>query len=145
MGEYGVATQAVEQLIDRAGRLTLDDAADLYHARATRLLIEGEEAERQALIRTRRAAAVAGLQDQYETARRAAVTAWRQHLPEAQGPWLVVGHAIANAAGALVVADSLDLGSFQLLVGPWRQAFGLVAVGPGIESPRLAHTTVETR
>ena len=131
MGEYGSATRMVDQLIDRAGSLTLDDAADLYHAQATRILMRGAEAERQALIRARRAAAVGGLQVPYDTARRAAVTAWRHHLPETQGPWLVVGHAIANAAGALVVADSLDLDSFQLLAGPWRQAFGLVAVGPG--------------
>jgi hypothetical protein len=138
MGEYGASSQAVSQLIRQAGSLTLDDAADLYHAQAARILIQGGEAERQALAKARRAAASAGLQSAYEEARRAAVTAWRLNLPETQGPWLVVGHAIANAAGALVVADSLDLGSFQLLVAPWRQAFGLVPVGPGTGGRQLA-------
>ena len=137
MGEYGAASQAVSQLIRQAGSLTLDDAADLYHAQAARILIEGAEAERQALAKARRAAASVGLLGPYEEARRAAVSAWRHNLPETQGPWLVVGHAIANAAGALVLADSLDLGSFQLLVGPWRQAFGLVPVGPGTRSRQL--------
>ena len=138
MGEYGAASQAVSQLIRRAGSLTLDEAADLYHAQAARILIHGAEGERQALAKASRAAASVGLLGPYEEARRAAVTAWRHNLPETQGPWLVVGHAIANAAGALVLADSLDLGSFQLLVGPWRQSSGLVPVGPGMQSRHLA-------
>lgn len=138
MAEYGPATQAVSQLIRQAGSLTLDGAADLYHAQAARLLIHGVDAERRALAKARRAATAAGLLDAYEAARRAAVTAWRLNLPETQGPWLVVGHAIGNAAGALVVADLLDSGSFQLLVGPWRQALGLVPVGPGTASRQLA-------
>lgn len=137
MGDYGPASQAVKKLIDQAGSLTIDDAADLYRAQAARILIQGPDAEHSALIKARRAAAVSGLQDQYERARRVAVTAWRNNLPETQGPWLVVGHAIANAAGAFVVADFMDIGSFQVLVGPWRQAFGLVPVGPGTPSGRL--------
>ena len=140
MGEYGTNSASVKQLIDQAGCLGIDDAADLYHAQAARILIQGPEAERHALTKARRAAAVAGLQAQYEHARHAAVTAWRHNLPETQGPWLVVGHAIANAAGALVVADTLDLGSFQVLVGPWRQAFGLVPVGPGMPSRHLVNS-----
>jgi len=140
MGEFGPASQAVKQLIDQASTLTIDDAADLYYAQAARILMQRPEAEHDALTGARRAAAVSGLQDQYERARRAAVTAWRHNLPETQGPWLVVGHAIANAAGALVVADSLDLGSFQLLVGPWRQSFGLIPVGPGTTSRRPVAT-----
>ena len=138
MGEYGANGQAVSQLISRAGSLTLDEAADLYHAQAARILIHGADAERQALAKARRAAASVGLLEPFDEARHAAVTAWRRNLPETQGPWLVVGHAIANAAGALALADSLDLGSFQLLVGPWRQAFGLVPVGPGTRSRQVA-------
>jgi hypothetical protein len=140
MGEFGPASLSVNQLIEQARGMALDDAADLYHAQAARILIQGPEAERQALTKARRAAAVAGLQAQYEHARHAAVTSWRHNLPETQGPWLVVGHAIANAAGALVVADFLDLASFQLLVGPWRQAFGLVPVGPGMTSRHLVNS-----
>ena len=131
MGEYGPGTQAVSQLIRQASDLTLDDAADLYHAQAARILIQGGEAERQALAKARRAAASAGLLGAYEEARRAAVTAWRLNLPETQGPWLVVGHAIANAAGALVVANALDLGSFQLLVGPGGRRLGSSRSGLG--------------
>ena len=140
MGEFGPASLSVKQLIDQAGGMGLDDAADLYRAQAARILIQGAEAERQALAKARRAAAATGLQAQYEHARHAAVRAWRDNLPATQGPWLVVGHAIANAAGALVVADSLDLGSFQVLVGPWRQAFGLVPVGPGMTSRHLVNS-----
>jgi hypothetical protein len=44
----------------------------------------------------------------------------------------MVGSAIANAAGALVLEDLLDKRDFLSLVGPWRQAIGtMVPVGPG--------------
>ena len=135
MGEYGPASRLVEGLVARAGQLTMDDASDLYRARASHLLIHGSGRDREALALARRAAAVAHLEDEYWRARHDAVTAWRHALPATQGPWLVVGQAIGNAAGALVVQGHLDHKAFQQLIGPWRQAMGtLVAVGPGLES-----------
>ena len=147
MGEYGPAGSGIYGLIERAGRLTIDEAADLYRAHANRILVQGSEAERLALARARRVASKAGRRTEFEAARHAAATAWRHALPEPQGPWLAVGAAIANAAGALVVEDILDDKPFQLLVGPWRQAIGmLVPVGPGAgratRSPALARERI---
>jgi hypothetical protein len=135
VAEYGPASTLVHRVIDQAGALTVDEAADLYRAYAARILIHGEEAERRALAEARRAAAIAGLERQYEQARHAAARAWRQALPPEQGPWLMVGRAIANAAGAFVVDDVLNHKHFELLIGPWRQAFGMLTpVGPGVRS-----------
>jgi len=36
MGDYGANHRLVDGLIERAGRLSIDEAADIYHARATR-------------------------------------------------------------------------------------------------------------
>ena len=132
--------------------MTLDEAADIYQAHAARVLIQGTGVERLGLLRARRAAARAGLLDEYDRARHTAASAWRHALPETQGPWLMVGAAIANAAGALVVDDLLDDKLFQLLTGPWNQAIGTLApvapasltpVGPGLpaaeRSRGLAH------
>lgn len=131
MGEFGANSWVVERLVERAGGLTLDEAADIYHARATRLLIYGA-ANNQALADARRVAIRVKRQTEYEKARHTAATAWRAALPEMQGPWLMVGAAIANAAGALVLEDVLDPQTFRLLIGPWQQAIGrLVPVGPG--------------
>jgi len=48
----------------------------------------------------------------------------------------MVGAAISNAAGALVLEDVLDRDAFRLLLGPWQQAIGsLIPVGPGSGSP----------
>lgn len=133
MGKYGPASTLVDRLIQRAGDLTIDEAADIYQAHAARILIQGSEAERFALVRARRTAIRFGLLPEYELARHTAATAWRHALPETQGPWLMVGAAIANAAGVLVVEDVLDEKEFQLLIGPWHQAIGtLTPVGPGI-------------
>jgi hypothetical protein len=113
--------------------LTIDEAADMYQAHAARILLQGVGAERLALARARRAAVKSGRQDAFELARHDAATAWRHGLPETQGPWLMVGAAIANAAGALVVEDVIDDKVFHLLVGPWQQALGsLIPVGPGV-------------
>lgn len=136
MGKFGPATTLVEHLIARAGALTLDEAVDIYHAHAARVLIQGSGAERLGLVRARRAAARAGLLGEYERARHTAASAWRHALPETQGPWLMVGAAIANAAGALVVEEALDDKLFQLLTGPWHQAIGrLTPMGPGALTP----------
>ena len=132
MGEYWGVRTAVEHLIRRAGELTIDEAADIYHARATRLLLDGHAADRRARVNAMRAALSTGRLAEYERARRAAASAWRGALPEVQGPWLVVGAAIANAAGALVIQDELDPKDLISLIGPWRQAVGtMVPVGPG--------------
>lgn len=136
MQEYGPATPLVDRLIDTAGSLTLDEAADLYRAYGAHFFVHGSAAERHALIRARRSASAVGLSAEYERARHEAVRRWRQSLPAEQGPWLLVGHAIANAAGALVVNTTLDHESFQELFGPWRQAMGtLMPVGPGTSPP----------
>jgi hypothetical protein len=133
MREYGSPLSAIDRLIQRAGMLTIDEAADLYRAHANRILIQGSEAERLANARARRTAGKADRLPQFEQARHAAARAWRHALPETQGPWLTVGAAIANAAGALVVEDLLDDKSFQFLIGPWQQSIGtLTPVGPGI-------------
>jgi hypothetical protein len=135
MGDYGAASELVDRLIERAGALTNDEAADLYEAYTARILIDGSGSVRAALLRARRTAAQAGLQAEYEHARQAAATAWRRALPHTQGPWLVVGASIGNAAGALVVQDALDDKLFQVLIGPWRQAIGMLTpVGPGLGS-----------
>ena len=136
MGKYGPASMLVERLIARAGTLTLDEAADVYHAHAARVLIQGTGAERLGLVQARRAATRAGLLGEYERARHAAASTWRHALPETQGPWLMVGAAIANAAGALVIEDVLDDKLFHLLAGPWHQAIGtLTPMGPGTLTP----------
>ncbi|HEY8731859.1 MAG TPA: hypothetical protein VIN69_07770 [Candidatus Limnocylindria bacterium] len=54
---------------------------------------------------------------------------------------------MSNAAGALVVEDTLDDKPFQLLVGSWRQAIGMLTpVGPGRRtaerSPAIAQRTI---
>jgi hypothetical protein len=133
--DYGPASTLVHRVIDRAGTLTIDEAADLYPAYGARLLIHGVEAERHALAQAGHAAAVAGLEREYNQARHDAARAWRQALPHEQGPWLMVGRAIANAAGTLVVNGVLDDKQFDLLTGPWRQAIGMLTpVGPGVRS-----------
>lgn len=136
MGTYGPASALVERLVARAGSLTLDEAADIYQAHAARVLIQGTGVERVGLVKARRAAIRAGLLGEYERARHAAASAWRHGLPETQGPWLMVGAAIANAAGALVIEATLDDKLFQLLTGPWHQAIGvLTPMGPGTLAP----------
>ena len=138
MGTYGGTSTAVAHLIRRAGELTLDEAADIYHARATRLLIDGPAADRRALVNAKRTAVRMRRLAEYEGARHAAASAWRGALPEVHGPWLIVGAAIANAAGALVLHDVLDPKEIIALLGPWRQAIGsTVPVGPGQPSREL--------
>lgn len=139
MGQYGSLTSAVEYVIRRAGALTIEEAADIYRARATRLLLEGDAADQRAVLTAERTAVRTRRLPEYEAARHAAVSAWRRALPEVHGPWLVVGSAIANAAGALVLADVLDPKDFTSLIGPWRQAIGsMVPVGPGEPSRQLS-------
>ena len=132
VGKSGAVSTAVEYVIRRAGELTIDEAADIFYARATRLLLDGHAADRGARLRAQRTAIRAGRLSEYEEARRRAASAWRGALPEVRGPWLVVGSALANAAGALVVEEMLDQKDLALLLGPWRQAVGtMVPVGPG--------------
>jgi hypothetical protein len=141
MGEYGPASSQVHSLIERVRQLTLEEAADLFDSHATRILLHGSDAERRALARARRAARVSSLEPEYLGARHDAATAWRQALPDGRGPWLLVGQAIANAAGALVVATALDEKEAQLLLGPWRQTMGtLEPVGPGFRRHQPALT-----
>ena len=139
MGTYGGIRADVANLIRRAGQLTMDEAADIYHARATRLLLDGPAADRRAMVNAKRMAVRTRRLVEYEEARHAAASAWRGALPEVQGPWLIVGSAIANAAGALVLHDVLDPKEVIILLGPWRQAVGSpMPVGPG----QLSHELV---
>jgi hypothetical protein len=141
MEALGVESPLVRRLIERSGRITMDEAADLYRAQAARTLVQGSEAMRLAVARGRTAAARAHLEAEYDRARHVAASTWRHSLPETQGPWLLTGQAIANAAGALVVTGLLDDGTFQLLTGAWRQAIGsLEPVGPGIHTGEHALT-----
>ena len=143
MGRYGAVSTAVEFVIRRAGELTIDEAADIYYARATRLLLDGHAADRRARRKAERTAIRAGRLPEFEEARRRAASAWRRALPEVRGPWLVVGSAVANAAGALIVEDLLDQKDLALLLGPWRQAIGtMVPVGPGHGSRERSQTLV---
>lgn len=145
MGNNGAFSTALEDLIRRAGELSIDEAADLYRARAMHVLIHGHAADHRARIHAEQIAAETGRQAEYERARHAAVSAWRGALPEVQGPWLVVGAAIANAAGALVLANELSRDDFTSLMGPWRQAIGTMApVGPG-QPARRARSEVLVR
>lgn len=135
MGDYGPASSQIHRLLARVEHVTLDEAVDLYEAHAARILIQGSEAERDALHRARRAARSARLEPDYLQARHDAATAWRHALPEGRGPWLLVGQTIANAAGALVVHTALDDRDAQMLLGPWRMAMGsMEPVGPGIST-----------
>ena len=130
-----LAASPVDRIIGHAASLSIDQAADLYRAYAARILIDGQTAESQALREARRAARRAGVLDEYEATRRAAVRAWRSALPAEQGPWLFVGRAISNAAGAVFIQASLDQDTYQTLAGPWRQAIGMLTpVGPGVEA-----------
>ena len=135
MEDFGVNGHLVRRLIERAGTITMEEAADLYRAQAARTLLQGSETMRLAVARGRSTAARAHREPEYDRARHVAATAWRHALPETQGPWLLTGQAIANAAGALVVSGSLDDRTFQLLTGAWRQAIGwLEPMGPGIHT-----------
>ena len=141
MGKYGEASSAIEYLIRRAGELTIDEAADIYHARGARLLRHGSETDRRTRLKAERIAARTGRLSRYLQARQAAVAAWRRALPAPEGPWLMVGAAIGNAAGALVLEDVLEEEDFRWLVGPWQQAIGtLVPVGPGQRIRRPSET-----
>lgn len=132
MGDYGPASALVHRLVDRAETLTLEESADLFRARAARTLISGSEAERRALGRAERAARITGREDAYHEAREAAAAAFRRARQGSHGPWLTVSGAVANAAGALVVEDTLEAKPFDLLFGPWQQALGrLTPLGPG--------------
>ncbi len=73
----------MDGLIERAGRLSLDEAADLYHARATRLLLDAE-ANEQALATARRIAARTQRTPEYEKARRPPLRG-APHCPKSKG------------------------------------------------------------
>lgn len=139
MGEFGPSTTLVGRLIDRIGHLTADEAADLFAARAYRALDRGMDAGRHAHADAARAATISGRQREYGAARRAAATAWRAARRGTVGPWLSVGAAVADAAGALVLEDVLESRTFDMLFGPWQQAIGrLQPTGPGYFTERVA-------
>ena len=133
MGEYGPASSLVGRLIDRIERLTADEAADLFVARAYRTMDRGTDEGRHARADAVRAATITARHREYRAARRAAAAAWRSARRGTVGPWLSVGAAVADAAGALVLEDVLDSRTFDMLFGPWQQAIGrLQPTGPGV-------------
>jgi hypothetical protein len=132
MGEYGPATVLVERLIEHAEHLTEEEAADLFRARAIRMLSHSPAEERRAHAVAARAAAVAGRETEFRAAAQAAAAAWGRARHVSASVRLTVGVAVANAAGALVVEDYLPADAFEVLFGPWQQAIGrLIPVGPG--------------
>ncbi len=134
MFDFGPNRTAVNSLIRRAATLLREEAMALFEARIAWFETRTEGyAEHDALRSAARVAARAGRQASYEQARREAASAFRTARYGEIGPWLSVATAVSNAAGALVVADLLDLRDYRLLYGPWELAIGrdLVAVGPG--------------
>jgi hypothetical protein len=132
MGEYGPATVLVQRLIEHAGHLTEEEAADLFRARAYRTLSHGPLEERRAHAVAARAAAIAGRTAEFRAAAQAAAAAWGRARHVSASIRLTVGVAVANAAGALVLEDVLPADAFDTLFGPWQQAIGkLIPVGPG--------------
>jgi hypothetical protein len=129
----------VDTLIARAAMLLHHEALELFEARVAWFETRAEGyGERDALRSAVHVATRAGRLAAYEAARREAAAAFRTARRGEVGPWHSVATAVANAAGATVVADLLDRRDYYLLAGPWRQAIGesdLVAVGPGHEVP----------
>ena len=132
MGEFGPASVLIHRLIGHTEMLTPEEAADLFRARAIRQLNRNPAEERRALLDATRAARVSNRWSEYQAARHQATAAWMRARHGRPGPWLSIGVAVANAAGALVVEDLLSAESFDTLFGPWQQAIGrLIPVGPG--------------
>ena len=111
VAEYGPASALVNRVIEQAGTLTIDEAADLYRAYGARILIHGQEAERRALAEARRAAAIATLEPEYEQARHAAAKAWRHAVPgsRARGSWLAAPSPNIHSANEWCVDGALDI------------------------------------
>lgn len=132
---FGPNTSAVQRLIDRARHLSNEDAHAVLRARSSYVAVRlADDAERAALRRAVLSARRSKRTEPYDAARHAAAEAFRVARRGEVGPWLGVSAAIANAAGALVVGDMLDLEDFELLYRPWRAATHgaeLVPIGPG--------------
>jgi hypothetical protein len=135
MTRYGPNDQAVQQLIARARHVSAEDGHAILDARMDFVGVRAaDDAERAALRRVQTAARRSRRLEAYNEARHAVATALREARHGEVGPWLSVSATIANAAGAVVVQDLLDLEDFELLYRPWRlatQRSGLVPTGPG--------------
>jgi len=135
MISFGPNSEAVQRMIERARRISNEDAHAVLNARASFVgMRAADDAERSALRRAVVSARRSKRLEPYLAARHAASDAFRQARRGEVGPWLGVSAAIANAAGALVVSDLLELEDFEVLYRPWRSAIHgaeLVAVGPG--------------
>lgn len=137
MADFGPNRAPVGALVARAGMLLHEEAMLLFEARVAWFETRSEGyAERDALRSAARVASRSSRTAAYDAARREAAVAFRKARHGEIGPWLSVAKAVANAAGALVLADLLDRRDYQLLYGPWNQAIGdsRVPVGPGIPS-----------
>ena len=133
--DYGPNSEAVQRLIDAARRIASEDAHAILRLRIQFVgLRSADDAERAALRRALTAAKRSRRLDAYVGARHAAAEAFREARRGEVGPWLGVSAAIANASGALVLGDLLELEDFELLYRPWRSAIHgarLVPLGPG--------------
>ena len=89
---------------------------------------------RLAVAKGRSTATRVHLEAEYDRARHVAASAWRHALPETQGPWLLTGQAIANAAGDRGERVARRPG-VPAAHRAWRQAIGwLEPVGPGVHT-----------
>ena len=135
MTRYGPNDDAVQQLIARARHISAEDAHAILDARMDFIRVRAaDDAERAALRRVQSAARRSRRLDAYNEARHAAATAVREARHGEVGPWLSVSATIANAAGAVVMEDLLDMEDFECLYRPWRIATRrseLVPTGPG--------------
>lgn len=134
----GPHARLVDRLCAQAEELDDRTVARLFHAWSGMNASSTDPyMERRALRVARGEARRAGRLDAFEEARSEAASRFRQaHRGEAgAGGRLGLSMAIANAAGALVVADLLDPKTFEWLYAPWRiaveEAEMLTPMGPG--------------
>lgn len=104
----GPQGEQVAALIDRAGRLTVDEAEKLDASRDGGVSVAARVAARDA---SQDAAWVAAWAAALVAARRATI-------------WDVTRFAVGNAAFALVMRDLISKEDYDLLTGPWAQVIG---------------------
>lgn len=134
----GPHASLIRRLFEQAEALDERAVARLFHAWSGMNASSSDpHMERRALRAARREARRAGRLDAFDEARNEAASRFRRaHRGEAGGSGMLgLSMAIANAAGALVVADLVDPKTFDWLYAPWRiaveEAEALTPVGPG--------------
>lgn len=132
----GPHASRVAQLVERAGELDTISVQRLFHAWGGLTASTTDPyMEPRCLRRARNEARRADRTKAFDEARTQAAERFRRAHRGDIGPTIGLSMAIANAAGALVVADLLDPETFDWLYGPWRIAIDdapdLTPVGPG--------------